>query len=133
MKSSEWDIIDSVLSVGATLNQVQWALANKGISYTTRTIQRHIEEKKSMTFSEYRDYCMSGTKIRLQQSAIQMALKGNAVMMIFSLKNLCNWSDKIEQKIEEVPTQELIDQARDIITKFERNQGEPSKDQNLKN
>ena len=52
-----------------------------------------------MTFEEYKDSKMDRTRLKLQQKAIIMANNGNATMMIFCLKNLCKWSDKIEDKI----------------------------------
>ena len=91
-----WDVIDSVLSVSGSLNQVRYALESKGIVVTNRTIQRHIKDEHDQTFEEYREYRLGGTKIKLQQKAIKMGLGGHPTMLIFCLKNLCGWTDKQE-------------------------------------
>jgi len=64
------------------------------------TVENRIREKYDMTFKEYAALKISRTGFKLQQKAIEMALKGNTTMMIFSLKNLANWSDNIEAKID---------------------------------
>jgi len=56
------------------------------------TILRHCR-KYNMTFAEYRNKKMAKTRMTLTQKALEMALNGNATMMIFSLKNLCGWAD----------------------------------------
>jgi len=38
-----------------------------------------------------------------------MALAGNTVMMIFSLKNLAGWSDKLETRVDSTLIQINID------------------------
>ena len=60
------------------------------------TIMRRIKEDFNMTFKEYHDLKMERTATKLQQKAIEMALGGNNTMMIFCLKNLAKWSDKLE-------------------------------------
>ena len=49
-----------------------------------------------MTFGEYHELRMENTATKLQQKAIEMALKGDRTMMIFCLKNLAKWADKID-------------------------------------
>ena len=62
-------------------------------------IIRRLKEDHGMTFGEYHQLKMEGTATKLQQKAIEMALGGNTTMMIFALKNLAKWADKIEQDI----------------------------------
>jgi hypothetical protein len=54
-----------------------------------------------MTFAEYHALKMERTAVKLQQKAIELALKGNSTMMIFALKNLAGWSDRNEQELRE--------------------------------
>lgn len=64
------------------------------------TIIRRLREDHDMTYAEYHDLRLQRTATKLQQKAIEMALAGNATMMIFSLKNLAGWSDKIDNDIK---------------------------------
>lgn len=64
------------------------------------TIIRRLKEDHDMTFAEYHELRLMRTATKLQQKAIEMALAGNATMMIFSLKNLAGWSDKIDNDIK---------------------------------
>lgn len=59
-----------------------------------RTLENRINEEYECSFSEFRDKYSSGTKQKLVEKAIQMAMDGNTAMMIFVLKNLLNWQDK---------------------------------------
>lgn len=63
------------------------------------TIQRRLKEDHGMTFSQYHELKMERTAVKLQQKAIEEALKGNNTMLIFALKNLAKWSDKIENQV----------------------------------
>lgn len=60
------------------------------------TIFRRVKEDHGMTFGEYHKLKMQGTATKLQQKAIELALKGNPTMMIFALKNMAGWTDKQE-------------------------------------
>ena len=58
-----------------------------------------------MTFGEYAKLKQGRTALKLQQKAVQEALGSdkrapNTTLMIFALKNLANWSDKIENTVE---------------------------------
>ena len=64
------------------------------------TIMRRIKEDHGLTFTEYHNLKIEGTATKLQQEAIKMALKGNATMMTFCLKNLAKWTEKTETVIE---------------------------------
>lgn len=63
------------------------------------TVKNHIRKRYDMTFGEYSEKKLSATRVKLVQKALQMAYSGNATMLIFSLKNLCKWSDKSEAEI----------------------------------
>lgn len=68
------------------------------IGISEDTLERRLREDFDMTFKEYHALKMENTSYKLQQQAIKMALKGNAVMMIFCLKNLAGWKDKAEEE-----------------------------------
>jgi len=88
----DWATLDGILQFGATKGQCSAILKT-----SEDTIDRRIKQFKKMTFEQYKETKMGLTKMKLQQRAIKMALDGNAVMLIFCLKNLCGWSDKHDQ------------------------------------
>lgn len=92
----DWKILDALLQFKVTLNYCSDYL---GVS--NDTIQRRCKEEKGMSFSDYHALKLQRTAVKLQQKAIEMALAGNATMMIFSLKNLAMWSDKIDHDVSE--------------------------------
>jgi hypothetical protein len=76
------------------------------------TIENRIREKYDMTYTELSNLRIQGTGHKLQQKAIEMALDGDGRMMQFALKNLSNWVDRVEQKIETTLTlEDLLDQT----------------------
>ena len=63
-------------------------------------IEDRIKEYTGLTFPEFREQNMVHSRLNLIRKALQMADKGNTAMMIFCLKNLCGWADKMETKID---------------------------------
>ena len=59
------------------------------------TIENRIKEHyPDYTFSEFRDKYMSNVRVSLVQKALKKALEDNSnTMLIFCLKNICQWSD----------------------------------------
>jgi len=88
-----YQVVDTALEYGATLGQLRASLGRAGQILSTRTIQRAIERDKGVTFSDYREMMMSDNVMGLKQKAIQMGLSGDRTMLIFSLKNIGDWSD----------------------------------------
>lgn len=68
------------------------------LKISTTTLDTRIKEQYNMTYTELGELKQQGVARKLQQKAIEMALKGDRTMLIFSLKNMAKWSDKIEQK-----------------------------------
>ncbi|MCP3684554.1 MAG: hypothetical protein GY861_17955 [bacterium] len=60
------------------------------------TIMRRCREYEDSTFAEFRDKYMVDTRLTLVRNALKMANNGNTAMMIFCLKNLNKWQDKID-------------------------------------
>lgn len=103
----DWKVLDTLLQFKVTLKFVAHEL---GVS--PNTIQRHIKEQKNgMTFEEYHDIKLKRTGVKLQQKAIEMAIKGDRTMLIFCLKNISGWADKQETSISE----DTIKAARSFI------------------
>lgn len=96
----DYGVVDTALYYGATIKQLKFLLAKKGVDISERTIQRAIERDKDKTFTEYRDEHKGGLQLKLTQKAVEMALNGNVSMLIFCLKNLCGWSDKQETEVK---------------------------------
>lgn len=90
-KPIDWKVVDALLQYKPTLSMVAGY-----IDCSDTHLENKIKETWGMKFSEYREAKMAGMKLKLVQKAIDMGLKGNATMLIFCLKNLCDWSDKQE-------------------------------------
>lgn len=77
-------------------------------------IERRIRDDHNLTFGQYREKVMGKIKVKLVQTAIDMALNNkNTVMMIFCLKNICGWADKIEH------VEDKKGEARKLIISFD--------------
>ena len=90
-----WDKLDSMLLFKANLT-----MCSEILETPASTIQNHIRLRYDMTFTEYAEKKLTKMKIKLTQKALDMATHGNVVMMIFCLKNLCGWADRIDQQID---------------------------------
>lgn len=90
------DVVDASCRFNATANQVLEVLAGQGLKISQDTLARAVEKMTGMTFAEYRDKKVDLTRLKLVQKAVTMAMDGNPTMLIFCLKNLCNWKDKNE-------------------------------------
>lgn len=86
-----WDKLDGLLAFKSGL-----VICSEVLGVHENTIKNHIKKRYSQTFTEYAERKMSRTKVKLVQRAIESAMSGNNVMLIFCLKNLCKWSDSGE-------------------------------------
>lgn len=87
----DWKTLDALLQFKVTL---KFCADYLGVS--TDSIQRRCKEEKGITFEEYHQSKLARTATKLQQKAIEMALSGDRTMLIFCLKNLAGWTDKLE-------------------------------------
>jgi hypothetical protein len=62
------------------------------------TIERRVRELGYSGFASFRDENMVHTRFSIIRKAIQKAENGDNTMLIFCLKNLCGWADKIDQQ-----------------------------------
>lgn len=106
------NVIDAACQFGATQQQVLSVLQNQGTPISLETLKRTIQSEFGMNFEQYRDQKLESTKLKLVQKAVKMALDGNCTMLIFCLKNMCDWRDKpkedLDDKFRRMTTQELI-------------------------
>lgn len=111
-KELDWRTLDGILQFNATKKMCAEILA-----VSEDVIERRIRELYNQTFTDYKDAKMGKVKIKLQQKAIELALAGNVTMLIFCLKNLCGWADRIEQDIstKTIDTQSLKEEASKIL------------------
>ena len=73
------------------------------IDTVERAIKAHTiseENPTGLTFAEFRDQNMVHTRMTLIQTALNKAKKGDNVMLIFCLKNLCGWRDVHQPEIQ---------------------------------
>lgn len=71
------------------------------------TIQRFINQKYNMTFTQFRDKYLGQTRLILQQKAIYKAMKGDNWMLTLALKNLSGWSDSPNPDEFKEPVEDL--------------------------
>ena len=113
-KVFDWKELNAIL-----VFKMSKKFCSKYFGISEDTLERRIREEHDMTFTEYKEYCSGGLAMELQQVAIEKALDGNASMLMFALKNIAGWSDKVEQKVEQTLTLEnLIDQSYEAPSKL---------------
>jgi len=83
--------LNKILKLRPTINDCA-AIFNCSV----KAIERFIRREYDRTFTEQRDRQVSFTKNKLIQKALTLALEGDTKMLIFALKNLCDWSEKHE-------------------------------------
>lgn len=93
-----WDKLDGLLAYKSTLSMCADIL-----ECHENSIKNHIKKRYGLTFTQYAEKKLAKTKIKLISKAIEMGTNGHATMLIFSLKNICGWSDKIENTVVELP------------------------------
>ena len=108
----DYRIIDTALFFQASSTQVAYLLEQQGIKINPVWLRQRIKEDKDMTFDEYRQVHKDRLKYRLQQKAISMGLDGDKTLLIFCLKNIVGWQDRVENtNIDTTPIQIEIVQS----------------------
>jgi uncharacterized protein YuzB (UPF0349 family) len=104
-----YDALDALLQFKVSLS---FCADYLGVSRDT--IMRRIKEDHGLSFAEYHALKKERTATKLQQKAIELALSGNNVMMIFCLKNLAGWSDKKEVDLTSASKIEIHERDKDL-------------------
>ena len=94
-KPFDWVKLNSYLQLMATKKMCASLL-----DISEDTIERRIKKEHDCTFSEYADTQLAPVKLKLVQKALALAMGGDNVMLIFSLKNICDWTNKEHLEIE---------------------------------
>ena len=92
----DWLKLDTMLMFDASLNTCAMEL---GCCHDA--LEGAVKREKGMTFGEYKKLQLGKTVLRLKQKMIQLGLNGNIASLIFSLKNLSDWKDKVENSFAE--------------------------------
>jgi uncharacterized protein YuzB (UPF0349 family) len=91
----DYDVLNALLRFKVTKG---FCADHLGVSEDV--IERRLREDFNMTYTEYHELKLQRTSYTLQQKAIEMALAGDKVMMIFCLKNIAKWADRNETTVE---------------------------------
>lgn len=92
----DWKVLDTLMQFKVTKK-----FCAEYMNISEDTIDARLKSEFQLTFDQYRQERNQKMQLRLQSTAIEMALGKNTAMMIFCLKNLCGWSDK-PHEIEEL-------------------------------
>jgi AraC-like DNA-binding protein len=98
-KKNDVDQLESLMRLKPTL-----ADTAAFFKCTERTIERYIRDNFDKTFFDFRHENMVHTRLSLVREAIKQAQSGNTAMLIFCLKNLCGWTDRVEVGTEPIQT-----------------------------
>lgn len=87
----DWTKFNAYLELGATKK-----LCSHLMHVSEDTIERRVRSEYDLTFTEYRNEKMAITGLKLQQKCIMMGLEGKVIPLLFALKNISGWADKID-------------------------------------
>ncbi len=99
----DWSKLDGMLLFDPSLNV---CADEMGVSHDT--LERAIKAKFQLTFGEYKRQKVNHTAYKLKQKMINKAFEGDNTCLIFSLKNLSDWADKIDHGFNEDKKQILL-------------------------
>lgn len=91
------------------------------------TVEKRIKELGYPSFTVFRQENMVHTRFGLVRKAIQMGEAGNVPMLIFSLKNLCGWTDRmetVERPVKGMSSDELKNEAKLLLEKLDKKEVE---------
>lgn len=101
MKRIDWSKVEALaslnLSMQVVVDYLNLAANSPEEKITTTTLNNRIKERYGVTWSEYQNARLTNIRAQLVKKAITMALSGDRTMLIFTLKNMVGWSDKVEE------------------------------------
>lgn len=107
------DVLETSLSYRSTLKgAVDRQKLIAGFNMSISTIQRFCVKTYGVPFEEAKDIFSSDIPLQLIAKAVDLALAGNATMLIFCLKNLCGWKDNPDEKTDDTPVKVVYNTAR---------------------
>lgn len=62
-------------------------------------IEIYIRDNYDMTFREFKEAYSTDVRLSIVQKALELVNKGNTAMVIFCLKNMLGWTDKLEANV----------------------------------
>jgi hypothetical protein len=86
-----------------------------GVSHDT--IERRVKEWGYASFASFREQNMVQTRFQLKRDLLERAKKSD-VALIFALKNICGWADRVENtniEVNKQDTQDLVAKAEEIL------------------
>jgi hypothetical protein len=103
-KELDWHTLDSLATLDASLNYcaerqlIKWGeeVSQQTIKAAREVIERRIQEKFDLTFTEYKDQKKEPVRIKLKQKQIEIAMGGNVTMLIWLGKQYLGQSEKHE-------------------------------------
>jgi hypothetical protein len=98
-----WEKINGMLMYEASLNVVAEVA---GCSHDT--LEREIKKLHGCNFTEYRQRYVDQTVLRIKTKMINKALTGDNTCMIFCLKNLAKWADRVDHSVDDSAQKTLV-------------------------
>ncbi len=65
---------------------------------TPGTIDRFCQYAYGMDFNEANEMFSANGKVSLKRACFKKALNGDTITLIWAMKNICGWKDKVEQE-----------------------------------
>lgn len=86
-----WEKLQTLCRYDASIN-----VCAQELDISHDTLERKIKAKYGLKFSEYKDQQLQYTVLKLKQKMLSKAFDGDNTCLIFSLKNLGKWTDRVE-------------------------------------
>jgi hypothetical protein len=100
-KEIDWAKVETLASLKLSLQVIVDYLNSLATTPEERIshscLEQRIFQKYGQKFSEFQNARLVNIKAQLVKKAISMALSGDRTLLIFCLKNIVGWQDKIEE------------------------------------